>query len=58
MIYWLLLSKVEQDDKYIVMKLLNNDKEYKVISFSNDNKLSENQKMSSSVTVNKFYSKI
>ena len=40
------------------MKLSNSDKEYEVILFSNDDELSENQKMSSSVTVNKFYSKI
>ena len=53
-----LLSEVEQDDEYIVIKSLNSNEEYKIISFNSDNKLSENQKMSSSVTVNKFYSEI
>ena len=53
-----LSSKVEQDDEYIIMKLSNSDKEYEMISFSSDDELSENQKMSSSVTINKFYSKI
>ena len=52
-----LSSEVEQDNKYIVLKLLNSDKEYEMISFSND-KLSENKKTSLSVTVNKFYLKI
>ena len=55
---WLLLLEVEQDDKYIIIKLLNSDKEYEMISFSNDDKLSKNQKMSLSVIVYKFYLKI
>ena len=58
MISQLLLSEVEQDDEYIVIKLLNNNKEYKMISFHSNDKLSENQKMSSLVIVNTFYSKI
>ena len=40
------------------MKSLNSDEEYKVISFSSDDELSENQKTSSSATANKFYLKI
>ena len=54
----MLLSEVEQDDEYIVMKSLNNNEEYKMILFSSDDKLSEDQKMSLLVTVNKFYLKI
>ena len=53
-----LLSEVEQDDKYIIIKLSNSDKEYKIISFSSNSELLENQKTSLSVTVNKFYSEI
>ena len=53
-----LSSEVEQDDEYIIIKSSNSNKEYKVISFSSDNKLLKNQKMSSLVTVNKFYLKI
>ena len=40
------------------MKSSNSNKEYKMILFSNDDKLSENQKTSLSATINKFYSKI
>ena len=58
MIDQLLLSKVEQDNEYIIMKSSNNNEEYKVISFSSSDKLSKNQKMSSSAIVNKFYLKI
>ena len=54
----MLSSEVEQDNEYIVMKLSNSDEEDEMILFSSDNKLSENQKTSSSVTVNKFYSEI
>ena len=54
----LLSSEVEQDDKYIIIKSLNSDKKYEVISFNSDDKLFENQKTSLSVTVNKFYSEI
>ena len=54
----MLLSKVKQDDKYVIIKLLNSDKEYKMILFSNSDKLSKNQKISLLVTVNKFYFKI
>ena len=54
----MLLSKVEQDDKYIVIKLSNNDKEYKIVLFSSNDKLLKNQKISSSVIINKFYSEI
>ena len=50
--------EVEQDDKYIIMKLSNSNKEYEMILFSSDDELSEDQKISSSVTVNKFYLKI
>ena len=39
---WLLLSEVEQDNKYVVIKLLSSDEEYEVISFSVNNELSEN----------------
>ena len=55
---WLLSSEVEQDNEYIVMKLSNSDEEYKMISFNSDDDLSKDQKISSSVTVNKFYSEI
>ena len=55
---WLLSSEVEQDNKYVIMKSSNSEEEYKMISFSSDDELSENQKTSSSVTVNKFYSEI
>ena len=40
------------------MKSFNSKEEYEVISFSSDDELLKNQKMSSSVTVNKFYSEI
>ena len=53
-----LSSEVEQDNEYIIIKLLNSDEEYKKILFSSDDKLSENQKTSSSAIVNKLYSKI
>ena len=58
MISQLLSSEVEQDNEYIVMKLSNSNEEYEMISFSSNDDLSENQKMSSPVTVNKFYLKI
>ena len=54
----MLSSEVEQDDEYKVMKSLNSDEEYKMILFSVNNELSEDQKTSSSVTINKFYLKI
>ena len=54
----MLSSKVEQDNEYIVIESLNSDEEYKMISFSSNDKLSENQKTSLSVIVNKFYSEI
>ena len=57
-ISWLLSSEVEQDDEYKVVKLSNSDKEYEMISFNMNDKLSENQKTSSSVTINEFYSEI
>ena len=37
-----LLSEVEQDDEYIIIKLSNSNKEYEVISFSSDSELSKN----------------
>ena len=37
-----LSSEVEQDDKYVIIKLLNSDKEYEMISFSSDDKLFKN----------------
>ena len=58
MIDWLLSSEVEQDDEYKVIKSSNSNKEYEMISFSRDDELSENQKTSSSVIINKFYSEI
>ena len=58
MISQLLSLKVEQNNEYIIIKLLNNNEEYKIISFSNDDKLLKNQKISSLITVNKFYLKI
>ena len=58
MIDWLLSSEVEQDDEYEVMKSSNSDKDYKMISFSVNDELSEDQKTSSSVTIYKFYFKI
>ena len=39
---WLLLSEVEQDNKYVVIELSNSDKEYKIILFSSNKDLSEN----------------
>ena len=39
---WLLLSEVKQDNEHIVIKLSNSDKEYEIVSFNSDNKLSEN----------------
>ena len=54
----MLSSEVEQDDKYKVMKSSNSDEEYKMILFSVNDELSENQKTSSSATINEFYSKI
>ena len=42
----------------MIIKSLNSKEEYKVISFSSDDELSENQKTSSSAIVNKFYSEI
>ena len=51
-------SEVEQDNEYIIMKLLNNNKEYEIILFNSDDELFKNQKISSLVTVNKFYSEI
>ena len=53
-----LSSEVGQDDEYIIMKSFNSKEEYEMISFSSDDELSENQKTSSSVTVNEFYSEI
>ena len=53
-----LSSEVEQDNEYIIMKSSNSNKEYKMISFSSDDKLLKNQKISSSVIVNKFYLEI
>ena len=38
----LLSLKVEQDDKYMIMKSSNSDEEYKIVSFSSDDELSEN----------------
>ena len=55
---WSLSPEVEQDDEYKVMKSSNSDEEYEVISFSVNDELSENQKTSSSATINKFYSEI
>ena len=54
----MLLSEVEQDDVYEVIRSSNSDEEYEMISFNINDELSENQKTSSSVTVNKFYSEI
>ena len=53
-----LSSEVEQDNKYMIIELLNSNEEYEMISFINDDKLLKNQKTSSLVTVNKFYLKI
>ena len=58
MISWLLSSEVEQDNEYIIMKSFNSKEEYEMISFSSDDELLKNQKTSSSVTANKFYSEI
>ena len=55
---WLLSSEVEQDNEYEVIKSSNSDEEYEVISFSVNDELSENQKTSSPVTINEFYSEI
>ena len=40
------------------MKSLNSNEEYKIISFSSDDKLLKNQKTSLLAIVNKFYSEI
>ena len=40
------------------MKSSNSDKEYKMVSFSSNDELSENKKTSLQVTVNEFYSEI
>ena len=53
-ISWSLSSEVEQDDVYKVMRSLNSNKEYEIVSFSVNDELSENQKTSSSATINKF----
>ena len=37
-----LLSEVEQDNEYIVIKSSNSNEEYKMISFSSDDKLLKN----------------
>ena len=37
-----LSSKVEQDNKYMIIRLSNSDKECEMILFSSDDKLSEN----------------
>ena len=49
---------MRQDDEYIVMKLSNSDEKYEMISFSINDELFKNQKTSSSVTANEFYSEI
>ena len=49
---------MKQDDEYIVMKLLNSNKDYKMILFSNNDKLLKDQKTSLSVIINKFYFEI
>ena len=41
----LLSSEVEQDNKYIIIKLLNSDKEYEMILFSSDDKLFYNNRV-------------
>ena len=41
-----------------MMESFNSEEEYEMISSSSDDELSENQKTSSSATVNKFYSEI
>ena len=53
-----LLSEIEQNKKYKVMKSSNSNEEYEMISSSMNDELSEDQKTSSSVTINKFYSEI
>ena len=53
-----LLPEVEQDNVYKVMRLSNSNEEYKMISFSVNDELSENQKTSSLVIINKFCLKI
>ena len=50
--------KVEQDDEYVIIKLFNSKEEYEMILFSSNDELSEDQKMSLSAIINKFYSKI
>ena len=42
MIDWSLLSKVEQDDVYKVMRLLNSNEEYEMISFNINDELFKN----------------
>ena len=55
---WLLSSKVEQDNEYIVIESLNSNEKYEMILFSSNVKLLKNQKTSLSAIVNKFYLKI
>ena len=54
----MLSLKVEQDNKYEVIESSNSDEEYKIISSNINDELSENQKTSLLVTINKFYSEI
>ena len=54
----MLSSEVKQDDVYKVMRSSNSDEEYEIILFSVNDELSENQKTSLSVTINKFYLEI
>ena len=58
MIDWLLSPEVEQDDEFEVIKSLNSDEEYEIILFNVNDELSEDQKTSFLVTINKFYLKI
>ena len=41
MVDWLLSLKVRQNDEYVIMKSFNSEEEYKMISSSSDDELSE-----------------
>ena len=49
---------MKQDNKYIVIKSSNSDKEYEIVLFNSNSRLSENQKINLLITVNKFYLEI
>ena len=53
-----MLLKIEQDNKYVVIKLLNSNEEYEIVLSDSNSKLLKNEKISLSEIVNKFYLEI